>query len=466
MRNKIKLLVLFLFIATCTHAQKQELVVKEFEYIRTSNFSMQSNSSPTTNIITSSDSFKLQLSRRVFQEINDRWGIAIPNHSLDVKTLSALSMEPKFKCEIKEKQNGKWFLFFQIFDKGKNAYYYNNNGNFCTSWVIKCRILNGSKDSIVYDKAILVNIFTNKMPPGQVMLDKVLIYPPSYKQGIDSIVSWLFRKETNYNRELFLPTACLFQPNPFKWNTISTMVFQQNNDVLSVLSEPAISLRQLGDEVRKTHKNRNIGGNLLGGTITLLTGADVAKSKSVSYVRDYPFFDGKDTLHCQISFMEVETTSRQREVTKTGDSKSYSINSSDYSTVEIRIDTSFTHFISKNGDTVAHFKFEFIQEIDSSIQHPRIWDGLDSSTIMEMPDKWLNPDNGSNVEVNGVINNRPFVMQSSRQLRLMVFSMNEQPILLTTGYNPLEKGYLFQSASTELLKLFTIIASIPYKSYH
>ncbi|CAN5826838.1 hypothetical protein BH10BAC2_BH10BAC2_49040 [soil metagenome] len=442
-----------------SYAQQPVLSVQSFEYIKDDNPDAGKHwlSIPEAGHI--KDSIKKSISAAIYQ----RWNIAMPEIQLSIKPLSLFSFEPKFNTKLKDKQPGTWYMFFQAFSRNNPASsFYDNSDNLTAMLHLKCRIINGTNDSLILGRDLTVKLYTETPPPGQVVLTKLPAHPASFAKAFDSIAAWLFQPEGADIKSVKLKPACVFSESGFNNEPLAQLEFISDYKSIQLVSQPSFSFITPGPDYRVTRNKKNIGGNTATGVLSLFTGVNFNKEKIKEYSADFPFETGADTFHCIINYAEAEIADRER--IKEGGTDGYEyyhLESGEYSFANRRTDSSFINAVKHGDDTIATFKLAYLPKNQRSL-YKQLWDGVDNSTIIPLPKEWNNNREDYNVLLKGTIGEDSFTMQSANERNIKNFFVNGQHALTVYGRKLPGKALLFKQLSQEQLKLFTILSSLPY----
>lgn len=443
-----------LFLCVNGNCQQPVLVVQSFEYI----WEKEYNIINSRVIIPADDQAKLLIKNSFSKAIQNRWNIVLPDVSLAVKQLSLLANSPKFKTTLKDKEPGKWHLFLQLFDK---AGFQNNMPS--TTLDLKCRLINGADDSVIFDRNLTVHIYNEPVPEDQVPLKRLPSYPPYFVQGFDSIATWLFQPEPLTEKSLFLKPACVFEATTIKNKPIKELLFNSDTENIQHPSDLEFSLHPGEIKYKKTDTKRNFGGNAVSSTLTILTGLRTNKSRSFLYEADFSFEEHDSIYHCLIYYAEKKTKDLER--VKNND-KSFSTKSTDYNLLGRHMDPTFLNLVMLGKDTLATFSVKYSNKTNANASYNQMWDGSDSTTIIVLPPEWNNKDDETNVIISGTLDGYSFLMKTSRDTRIKDFFVNDQLVITMLGNNKPEKARVFQPVSNRQLILFTILSSLPYSYFN
>src|SRR5688500_943790 len=185
--NRVFCILLFLL---CTNAlaqessPKQPVEVKLFEYIYEKD-----PRSPSYRriILLQEDSAKALFKKSFISKFNEKWQLSIPDVALTVKQLPVLTMVPKFKTRIENKDPEKWYLFFQVFDAG--WYNITSHGVTSVTWQVKLRLVNGRNDSVIADRNFASDFKREPEPAGQMMITRFPANPEAFYRAFDSVAA-------------------------------------------------------------------------------------------------------------------------------------------------------------------------------------------------------------------------------------------------------------------------------------
>ncbi|MEP7106757.1 MAG: hypothetical protein ABI760_02220 [Ferruginibacter sp.] len=460
------LAVLFLFLWLKSIGQQPVLEVKSLEYIWQKDFVAMTASATPRAIIPLDDSAKFLIKNCFARAIQDRWNIVMPEASLSVRPLSMLANAPKFKTRIKDNEPGKWYLFLQVYDKGKFPDFFSDEDSLSTTLELRCRIVSGNNDSVIIDRVLMVNIYKEMPPPDQVALTRLPAYPASFVGAFDSIAGWLFQPEPISQKSLRLRTACVFQETGTGDKLTTQLSFKTDNENIQQLIAPAFSFRTPGPKYERIDAKRNRGGNVASGALTLFTGIQSNKSRSFVYKADFPFEEGDSIFHCLIGYVEKETAEQERVSVNDIGTKSSSVKSTYYKLLARYPDSAFSNSVTLAGDTLIKFSIRYENESVARTTYSRMWDGIDSATITPLPPAWNNKEEETNVALLGKINGKFFAMRTSKETRIKEFFVNDQLEAVIQGKNKPIRAFVLPSISTLQLKLFTILSSLNYAYFN
>ena len=455
-------------IALHGNSQQPTLSVQSFEYAWEKFEETMLSSNKSRIIFASEDSVKRSIKNAFSVALQKRWNLEMPEASLSVKPLGIFSNVPKFKTRLKEKQAGTWYLFLQIFDRGKSLFFSSENDDSLVSTLeLKCRLIDGTADSMILDRTLTVEIYGQPSPPDQVILSRLPGYPSDFIQAFDSIAKWLFQFENPGPKLIRLKPACLFTGSAPPGGSVSELMFNSNKKSIHLYTQPSFLFQTPGPGYKKTGTRRNRGGNTATGALTLFTGIRSDKSRIFDYIADFPFEESDSIFHCIINYAERETAERNREKTKNTDgSKSYSVTSGSYTLAERGIDSAAINSITIGNDTLATFHLVNIYKSKELSKYTQFWDGSDSATIVPLPAEWKNTSKEDNVIISGQMGNDFFSMRTVNGMNVKEFYLDDRLAMIMYGKTTPAKALLFQPVSIRQLKMFTMLASLPYQYFN
>lgn len=447
------------------NSQQPVLSVQSFEYICKKDFLVTDVPQASLEINSPDYAIKDSIKACFARAVANRWNVTMPNFSLSVKNSSPFELTPKFKTKLKGKEAGKWYMFLQFFETSYGNIFYNSEDSLTTVFELRCMIINGANDSAIIDRDMQVSLYREKAPPDQIVLTNIPAYPASFIKAFDSIATWLFQQEVVTNKSLWLKPACVFTETERPDAPLMKLVFESDNISIQHITEPAFSFQKQATNYTKMGVKRNVGGNTVSGALTLLTGVGSSKTRVFKYNADLPFKEADSVYHCSIIYKEREVEDRTREKESYSDhTKSYSINNEDASIQERHTDSTILNTITLGNDTLATFRIRYIA--DEFHDYTRLWDGTDSTTIIDLPEDWKKKNQEDEVILSGRIGADAFSMKTSKEKALKEFYINELPALTVYGKYLPENALLFQQLSAQQLKLFTILSSLPYEYFN
>lgn len=464
----ILLITSLFFIEVLGYSQQPSLSVQSFEYIWEKATEALPSSDNSRIIIASDDSVKRGIENAFATALKQRWNIEMTGASLSVKPLGMFSYSPKFKTRLKEKQAGTWYLFLQIFDKREITYVSADNpGRLVSTLELKCRLIDGANDSVILDRMFTTELYEQPSPPDQVILTKLPGYPAGFVQAFDSIAKWVFQPEDPGQKILRIKPACVFTGLALPATPVAELDFNSNSNVIHHLSQPSFLFKTPGPGYKRVDTKHNRGGNTLSGAVSLFTGANINKVRVFEYSADFPFEESDSVYHCIINYAERESAERKREKTRNSDgSKSYSLESGEYQLTDRGTDSSFLNAITLAGDTLATFRISYIPVAGESNNYNQYWDGSDSATITSLPKKWNNQPEGYGISITGQTGTNAFSMKTVREMNAKGFYIDGQLAMIMYGKILPAKAVLFQMLSARQLKMFAILASLPYPYFN
>ena len=155
---------------------------------------------------------------------------------------------------------------------------------------------------------------------------------------------------------------------------------------------------------------------------------------------------------------------REKEKDPNG-SVGYSIYSGEYYAGWREIDPGVENFVTLGSDTLVTFKIAFATGNEYKT-YIRFWDGSDSATISELPEKWKNTSGADNAILTGHIRDTSFTMRSQKDFSEKQFYIDDKLVMITYGKDAPVRALLFQPLSEQQIKLFTILSSLPYSYFN
>ena len=448
-------------------SQRPSIVVKSFDYIWQRNGNngyvyLFGYYNGATVVFAQDDSIKNSIVNRFVKAIQNRWGAELTETSMTVKPISPFASpnsSPKFNTKLKDKEPGKWYLFLQVYEKPDLCLNPNNEQELFTKLQLKCRLVDGSRDSVILDRTLNVVLFKDPAPPDENELVRLPAYPASFVKSFDSIAKWLFQPDTVDLKYLWIKPACLFEEIPVRGLAVARLEFSHDSNDICLLTEPGFSFYTPAPLISTINVNNNIAGNVLMTGLTLFTGIPTAQEKTTYYKADFEFDQGGgySPFHCIIFFGERET----KDIYINPDN---SVNFGNNPHLTRIINPDFGHVITWQKDTMVRFTIKYISD-SVSANTTRMWDGSDSSTIMNLPEGWKNKRQGVDVIVNGILDGEPFTMKTYGGARVKEFFMRDQPVAILFGRNEPAKAFLYQPFPQLTVELFTILSSLPHFIY-
>ena len=457
--NKVLCILLFLLCKNA-YAQestpKQPVEVKLFEYIYEKD-----TRSPSHRriILLQEDSAKALFKKSFISAFNEKWHISIPDVNLTVKQLPLMTLVPKFKTKIENRDPEKWYLFFQVFDAG--WFNMSNPAEGSVTWQVKFKLVNGRNDSVIADRNFTIEFERNPEPAGQMMITRFPAYPDAFYKAFDSVAALTVLNKPG-RHPISLDQAIIFNPDTLEPPVaIRSLNFKIAEDRIVHEGDPSFTFIRQNVKHVKTATKKNVGGNIVGGAVTLITGLGTEKRKRKLYTADYHFTDGDQQYHCFVEYTEEESASRER--IKNEDDGSVTTQTGDMYVTARYIDTSDRHYIVLGNDTVSNFNITYYREENNFTQ---MWNGYDTNTVVPIPFERKTLYADKEVMLTGDMGGRSFSMYTSNYTRRKMFTINGQPAALILGHRKPEYGKLYQHLSDHDLKLITLIASLPYEFFN
>jgi hypothetical protein len=465
--SRIQLVALILLFFIESNAQRPSIAVKSFDYIWQRNGNngyvyLFGYYNGATIVLPQDDSIKNAIADRFIKAIENRWGADIDETSMRVKTISPFASpnsSPKFNTKLRDREPGKWYLFLQIYEKPDLCLNPNNEQELFTKLQLKCRLVDGSRDSVILDRTLNVVLFKDPVPPDENGLVRLPAYPASFVNSFDSITKWLFQPDTVNLKYLFVKPACLYEEIPSGTVPVARLDFNHDSSDICLLTEPGFSFFTPAPAITTINVNNNEAANILKGGLTFFAGIPTAQEKLTYYKADFVFDQGGgySPFHCNVFFGERET----KDIYINPDN---SVNFDNSPHLTRFIDPDFGHVITWQRDTLVQFRIKYVNDSVSANAN-RIWDGSDSSTIRALPGGWKNKRQGVDVIVAGTLDGEPFIMKSYGGARIKEFFLHDKPVALFFGRNEPAKAWLYQPLPQLTVQLFTILCSMPQLIY-
>lgn len=461
---KQRIIIPFLFvISVWLHgiAQQQPvLVLQSFEYIRDDDYAKGKYWLDAADAGWIRDSIRKDFAAAIYR----RWGLTMPEADLSTKPIGIFGGRLKFNTKLKDKTPNTWYMFLQVFSQNIRYHsFYNTTPDLVVTLQFKCRIINSDNDSLVLDRNLTVDILTEPVPPGEVVLTKLPVNPIQFIQAFDSISSWLFDPVFEESlRSLTLKPACALSEPTINDQQLTQLEFASTDTSIYMTTQPFITLKNPGPSYGKLTKKKNFGGNTATAAATLITGVGLNKSKVNDYNADFPFIENSDSLHCILNYWERKVAYRERTSDGFGGN---SLQSGEYVVDQRSTDSTYINVITLNADTIGNFTITYFASNERQ-NYTRLWDGADSTTIMPIPQDWNNSSGTPNVLVKGTIEGTDFIMRSSRECTIKNFFVNNNIALSLYGKLLPVKALQFQQLSAMQIKLFTILSALPYSYFN
>jgi hypothetical protein len=441
--------------------QNPMLEVKSFEYIWQNKYTL--DDMP----FISDDNVNATLRNSFAKAIQNRWDVEFPKIVFSVKNRTLYIGKPSFNTKLKTYDPEKWYLFLTIFDNENNPHYKLNENSNLKILELRCLLKSGHKDSVIFERALTVKLHREETPTNPIFLKLLPAHYPDYVRAFDSIALWLFQKEPVDQKSILLKPACVFIPPDLSKPVIEKLTYRSTETSIRKTNEPEFLLVRNSPKFKKVGIQRNTMGNIASGALTLLTGIGTTKHKTYEYNAMFNFDEDEKQYSCTINYYEEERKEMERVRNKNNDgSKSSYISSSERIPVKRFTDNSNVNSIMLNKDTLALFKIIHVSKESFSNQYDQMWDGSDSSTVMPLPARWNNKSAESEVYISGSLMGIHFYMKTKNETRTKEFYLNDQHVFTIHGKYEPSKAEVFKPVSTEQLKVFTILSSIPYSYFN
>jgi hypothetical protein len=443
-------------------AQERVMVVRNFEYVKSADLDDKSPVPAVTRHLVQTDSLRAYFNKTMIEAMDQKWGVKLDLKDFYVRGVGMYATEPKFKTDIKDRDPAKWYLFMQLYDRGRYVYGNTTEQESFGAFRIRCKVLSGAGDSVIFSRDLDVKFFTHRLGDDQVPALRLGVYPSEFKRMADSITKWvLMEGEERSSRELVLKPACLFTGKPYPATAVKEREVSKQDWGIIIDAEHAISIKPLLSETAKGRIHRNIGGNIATGAITLLTGIGTSKQRSVSYEQHFPFdVDGK-AHHVYIRFKVLEGG----DVGRGQDGTGYTMNSTDYSTTGRSLEKGEENELLEDSIRVMKFSLAFIAEPDTNLNRFRAWDGKDSSSIFDLSEGLHDADPMTNIEARGDFEGKPFILRSYVRTGYKIVFLEDRVAIMFKGKRWPERVWTYQELPDRTIRLFALLAMIPYGEY-
>ncbi|ULQ50938.1 hypothetical protein [Flavihumibacter fluvii] len=463
---KTAILICLSLLQIVCYSQQPVISVQSFEYIWQKKLTPESVGNQV-NILLPEDN-KRVVENSFANAIRQRWNTEISPLKLTVKSFSSLTFSntPKFNTKLKEKQPGTWYMFLQLFDDGGTVFY-NEDGSLATPLQLKCKVVSFN-DSVVFERILTVKMNIEKAPSDQVVLERLKAHPVHFIQSFDSLAAWLFQPENITRKEVWLKPACVYTLRKPASQPITQLLYEYNDSIVHHLTQPQFLFHSSGPAYTDKASHNNAGGNTVSGAITLFTGISIKKARVFEYTANFLFREDDNTAYnCIINYAERESSEREREKMVNSDgSKTYSLKSGAYTLAERRTDSQYLQVITRNADTTATFTISYRRDANARSFYKQMWDGMDSSTIIDLPAEWNNRSEEDDLIVRVKTAGHGFYMKTKEENTVKEFYINDTPALIIYGKTRPSKALLLQPVSVGDLKLCTILASLPYAYFN
>ncbi len=460
---------LFTMIACClvllcqpAYSQERKLEIKRFEY------SWTHPPGTARAIILQEAAYQKQVAAFLAKALAAHYNVEVSTPELSVKKLNAFALAPRFRTELKELQSGTLYAFVQFFEQfAVQSGFNDGNPELFSKMEVKCRVLDGADGSVILNRDITFSLLRERAPAGQVLLEQMCSTPEAYVSAFDSMTARMLDTSDIASRDLIVPAACVFTGKWLPDSSLAQLEFVSSRTSIRHMGEPPFSLYPTQHRFIKTKERRNRGGNIASGAVSLVTGVGFNKSKSADYEAVFPFAEAGDSFQCVIHYRERVTAERSIETTRDSDgSKWRSVDAvSDYGYAERNVNREEYQYIVLKADTLARFTLEYTPFPREHLQYSQYWNGTDTATRGPLPQKWNNHSEDVSLTVWGKLRDIPFRMQTSSELQVKHFYMEEQLVLVMVGKDFPVRALQYRSLTPEQLKAFTMLASLPYSYF-
>ncbi len=415
------------------------------------------------------DSMAQIMKRSLLNAMNSYWEAGFDLGEMEVSRSSSTLREfPKFKPKVAKGSSDYWEVFVRISDRAAFPWLPEAGAmtDNATSLVLECKVLNGADGKETFSRSMLVGIKKIPPPPGSYLLEKVPGMPQSFLHAFDSAVRVFFSSGAPASLNLEVEPACLFVSDSLTRQIRRIIRFTTEGNTVRVIDGPDMSWAPGKMDMEKSGKTKREGAGVLGGILTATTGISSSgeKSKTTNYISRIPVTDPTEnktyTFHIPVTEKEVQTIERNRERgtgtvhTETTDrSASRNINGPGYLTLE--------------ADTIGTFEFFPGQPNEPGDVFTSFWNGVDSATIMPMPDRWNNDDLYSPISVEGTLYDKPFRFSNHKagnQLDIYYDAKHVATLRVNNG-RPTDGILYYADISPEALKALAMFTTLPYGFY-
>jgi hypothetical protein len=433
-------------------AQQDQVEVKRFEYL----YSKQTPSARSARIaLIENDTVRKRISQSFTRALNTWKGWHLQN-DFDVKGISHTvdGWMPKFNTKLKDKAEGNSYLFLQVYEE-VNSTASDNDYALVSIIHVRCRIV---RDISTFERNLTVFMQRRSAPAGQQILNRLPAYPEDYLSSFDSVASWAFTSAFGAPKTSVLLPACIYLTTSS--SPKENVSFLEDGMAITPSNSWSMRLTRLPPKFIQESEQKKIAGNAAKSIVTVLTGVGTNKHRFKNYRTDLGYADAEKSYHALIHFTEMFASEQEREKQEDGWS---TVNSTDFSTVNKWIDSTSMHHIVSGGDTLCAFQLSYKAHPVSDTSK-LMWNGKDSSTIIDLPVEWNNTGMQIDIQLVGAMSGSPFIMKSSGGMRVKSFYKNEQLTATFTGNDRLESAALYSAISPTDFKLMTILSAISYKS--
>jgi len=447
------------YIARSQTPEKQIIRVEKMEYAFNPNLVETYNEFVpiyTSRVVLANDpsvAEKMRLS--VLSAINKQWNSIVLNPKWDMKSGFLFNKPPRFKSKLRKGIPGSWHLFFQVIDNGS----YPIDDDYISPFKIfpdletlddapynlkiKAVIVDGSNEAVIFSNEMTILMRRNKVPVGQVLLQRVPALPDSFLQAFDKAIQQFFTGPSQKELMLEITPACLFLGVDKALAKAQKLNFVSKND--SVIEQLQLKQEWVIQKSTTTQIGRknNFGNNLFNSSLTLISGLETDKIRERRYQTTFGFVDlnEKSRYYCQIPYSEETREGKSREVIRDDNgNKSYSnYLNGDFSVTRF-FDPKKTLFLIRDKDTVGSFRFVSGNSPNYKNRTSQCWDGKNESTITDIPESWITMISNRNSYampyiLEGELFNTPFIIEKCLAGNQVDIQIKNQDIATLKIYN-------------------------------
>jgi hypothetical protein len=306
-------------------------------------------------------------------------------------------------------------------------------------------------------------------PPDQYVLYRVPSTPASFLQAFDSAVHKFFEPAAVSTLRFDVKPACLFIRDSVASQIRQRIRFENDENTVRSLDGEGFSWTLGSIRNEKIGRVSKAGSNIMGGVLTNLTGIGTERVSLTRHLATIEMLEPKnpDPYTFKLFYLEEERTSRERvkNVSSTG-AKSYSIETSDAGFSRY-IDPEATSVLTLGNDTIARFRIRNGRSAEFNDPYTEMWDGMDSASVIPMPDTWANGGNYNSIYLRGTLYGKSLVMQNMKdgnQLDAYYDSVHVAT-LRVTGDRP-RNGVLYKAnIPPQVMKAMAMFTCLPYSYF-
>jgi hypothetical protein len=445
-------------------AQHGRLEVRMLEYVHDTDPKWSSDHPPEMSRFITSDSLSGHLLRAIGLALQRRWAYEPFALHIDVHSTKGNGQDHDFRTTVNNPDPDKAYLFLQIFDRGQSVLMRSGSDHFVSSWVLRSRLVSGRDRSQIQDRKLEVGIFTRVPPEGQVPMPGVSIFPPEFRRLSDSLASWAFGSGQETAHEMVLRPACLFLP-PIP-SPIAAAIFELHSGPSSIFLDDGMRfiLHPHPTILDPLVQDGNEVGNAFSTLLTAATRIGTSNTRTLYYSRDYPYTDGREVYHCRVRFAELERNAQVRKK-RDGQSGAYNLTRTGYGVEGRLLLPEFRQSITTRDSVRVSYGVRFIPDPEDALPNPRVWDGMDSSNIQEIPSSWLDRRGFWAVELSGKIDGKAFLLRSCCLGNRWQFAIAGKLAIVSDTRGGRTLMQPMHDVSEMEMKTFLMLTHIPFMEY-